>query len=177
MATAEEVFEQIQQKIASSLRNLPTIVGEEAVSFAMDAFEQEAWPGDAQEVWKKRKNPNAWGQPDPTPERKLLVKTGKLKRSVRVAKIDEQSVTIDAGGSGIPYARAHLFGFRGKVEQNVKPFTRKVKGKQQQVKGFSRTINQNLPQRRYMGGFSDSQYLYKRARRACIAHLSKSLKK
>lgn len=171
--SSAEQFIKIQSRLAETLRTLPAIVGEEAVNFSLESFDQQAWSGDRQEPWKKRKNPTKWGKPDET-DRALLIKTGALRRSIRITRLDENTVFVGAGGKDIPYAKAHNYGFRGTVKQNVRAFTRKMKnGKIQQVKAHDRVINQNLPQRRFIGGADKSPYLRARIRRIQIAELRK----
>lgn len=174
--SAAEQFAKIQRRLAETLRTLPAIIGEEAVNFSLESFEKEGWLGDTQENWKKRKNPTKWGKRDET-DRALLVKTGKLKRSVRITRILNDRVRIGAGGADVPYARVHNYGFRGKVDQKVNAFTRKMKdGKTQNVKAHNRTINQNIPKRQFIGTEGQSQYLRARIRRACLAELKKIMK-
>lgn len=155
--TASEVFQKIQQRLAQKLRELPPIIGNEAVNHSLDAFQQEGWDGEA---WPKRKNPTKWGKADET-DRALLVKTGKLKRSVRISEIGEGSVTIQAGGADVPYARAHNFGYKGTVTQNVNEHNRRTKKfGTARVRAHTRTISQNIPQRRFIGGEADSAILF-----------------
>jgi len=171
-----EQFARIQDRLASTLRVLPEIIGNEVVNFSLQSFEQEAWSGNSQEVWSKRKNPTKWGKPDDT-GRALLVKTGKLKRSIRITRIVNNIVYVGAGGTDIPYARVHNYGFRGTVNQSVRSFQRKDKtGKLIEIKAHNRTIKQNIPQRRFIGADSDSPYLKARLRRISIAELKKILK-
>ncbi|MDM1061932.1 phage virion morphogenesis protein [Empedobacter falsenii] len=168
----------LQKKLADTIRILPPILANEAINFSLNSFDQEAWSGNSQEVWKKRKNPTKWGKPDET-GRALLMKTGQLKRSIQVVRedIDNGIIYIGAGGADTPYARAHNFGFRGKVDQNVRAFTRKMKnGKTQQVKEHQRTIHQNIPKRQYIGGDKYSPYLKARLRRASVLELKKIFK-
>lgn len=168
--------ERVQKKLAQTLRDLPPILGEEAVNFSLNSFEQEAWSGYSQEVWQKRKNPTKWGKKDEV-GRALLVKTGRGKRSIRVSRVLKDKVFISVGGSAAPYMRVHNFGFRGKVQQNVKPFTRKGRnGKTQQVSGFNRTINQNIPKRMFIGGQKQSPYLKARLKRVAVNELRQVFK-
>ncbi|MCP1997287.1 phage virion morphogenesis protein [Flavobacterium sp. HSC-61S13] len=175
--SAAEQFTKLQEKLASSLRTLPAIIGEEVVNFSLLSFEQEAWSGNNQEVWPKRKNPNKWGKPDET-DRALLVKSGKLKRSIRVTRIVNNTVWVGAGGVDIPYARVHNYGFRGRVDQNVREHTRtnKKTGGKINVKAFERVINQNIPKRQFIGAEADSPYLKARLRRMSAAEIRKIFK-
>lgn len=169
-------LKKIQDGLAQTFRILPPILGEEAVNFSLNSFDQEAWSGNFQETWKQLKNPTKWGKTVDT-SGNLLIKTGQLRRSVRIIRITNNMVYIGAGGADTPYARAHNFGFRGKVDQNIRAFTRKMKnGKTQQVKEHQRTIHQNIPKRQYIGGDKDSPYLKARLRRASIVELKKIFK-
>lgn len=175
MATLEEVLRRRQEQAAEALRELPPIIGNEAVNFSLETFDKQAWPGNSTEVWPKRKNPTKWGKADGG--HPLLQKTMKLKRSIRVTRIEEDKVWIGAGGADIPYARAHNEGFKGYISQKVKPFSYTRNGKKVDIKaGFERTILQNIPQRRFIGGEKDSPYLKTRVRRVAIAHFRNKLK-
>ncbi len=176
MPTAEDAFAKLQNRLAETLRTLPAIVGEEAVNFSLDSFRQQAWSGYSQDVWPKRKNPTKWGKRDET-DRALLVKTGKLRRSIRVTRIQQDRVFIGAGGPDVPYARVHNEGFRGKVTQQVNEHLRRnKKGGKTKVSAFTRTINQNIPQRQFIGGQKDSPYLKARIRRVCVAEIRRAMK-
>ncbi len=174
--SAEDFFRKQQAKLAEVLRSLPAIIGEEAVNFSLESFDKQSWSGNTEEVWPRRKDPTKWGKKD-DPSRSLLILTGKMRRSIRIGKLQEARVTIQAGGPDTPYTRVHNFGFRGPVEQNVSEHTRRGRnGGTVRVSPFKRTINQNIPQRRFIGGESDSPYLKMRIRRRCIAELKKILK-
>ncbi|MCK0203365.1 phage virion morphogenesis protein [Ornithobacterium rhinotracheale] len=171
--TAEEYFNKLQNQMAQTLRELPPIIGEEALHFAQDNFDKQAYNG---EDWQPRKNPTKWGKKDEE-GRALLVKTGKLRRSVRVGYIDEEKVTVVAGGADVPYAKAHNEGFRGIVEQNVSPHLRKgKKGKDIYVKEHKRTIFQNIPKRQFIGDEASSPELAHRIKQVTIEHIKKSFK-
>lgn len=175
MATAEQVYQQIQQRLAQTIRELPAIVANEAVNFTLDNFEREAWLGNTSEPWQKRKNPTKWGKRDET-DRALLVKTGKLKRSIR-SRTEEDRAFLIAGGADVPYARVHNEGFKGKVTQQVDEHLRRnKKGGFSRVSAFTRTINQNIPRRKFMGGEGESPYLKAKIRRAAIAHFRSRMK-
>ncbi len=176
MPKGEDSFAKLQNRLAETLRALPAIVGEEAVNFSLNSFTQNAWSGFSQDVWAKRKNPTKWGKRDET-DRALLVKTGKLRRSIRVTRILQDRVFIGAGGPDVPYARVHNEGFRGKITQQVgEHLRRNKKGGKTRVSSFTRTINQNIPQRQFIGGQKDSPYLKARIRRVCIAEIRNAIK-
>lgn len=174
MATSLEDFLKTKQnELAQTLRQLPAIIGEEVVNFTLDNFQAEGWQGDSFEAWPQRKNPTAWGKRADT-DRALLVKTGKLKRSIRVGKIADDKVTIIAGGADVPYARVHNEGFEGEVTQNVHEHTRKTKNlKNVKVKAFTRRIHQQIPKRKFIGSADESSQLRTKIRNACVEELRK----
>jgi phage gpG-like protein len=89
-----DVFAQIKARLTPVLQQLPMIVGNEAVNYSLDAFKNEAWEGKA---WQKRKSKK-------DANRNLLVKSGRGRRSIRIIRTTENSVTI---GSDVPYMRVH----------------------------------------------------------------------
>lgn len=170
--TAEEAMQKAQDRISEIFRELPPIIGEEAVNFTIENFDAQGWQGDSFEPWQKRLNPNAWGKKDDT-SRAILIKTAKLKRSIRVSYINKDTgdVYIQAGAADVPYARAHNEGFSGEVTQNVGEHIRKTKNlKNVKVSAFKRTIQQNIPKRKFIGDAHDSSQLRTRIRNAAIEH-------
>lgn len=166
----EDKFRKIQQDLAQTFRELPAIIGEEVVNYSLDAFEEEAWDG---KPWPLRKNPTKWGQRDDS-HRKLLVKTLKLKRSIRVAQLIEDKIVMSVGGSDVPYAKVHNNGFVGNVTQTVEGHLRRGKeGKIIRVKTFFRTINQNIPQRQFYG---NSPFLKERIKKIVLQEVLKNIK-
>lgn len=162
------------EKLTQTLQDLPPILGEEAVNFFHTNFDNQGWNGNSFQAWKQRKKPTKWGKKDET-SRSLLVKTGRGRRSIRVGRIERNKVFVYAFGGEASYMKVHNKGFRGIVTQNVNPFTRRVKGKTQQVKSHKRTINQNIPQRKSVGGKNESMYLKARLRRITILELKQAL--
>ena len=173
---SEEAFRKLHDNLAETFRELPPIIGEEVVNFTIENFESEGWQGDSFEAWPKRKNPNAWGKAD-DPDRALLVKTAKLKRSIRISRIIDDAVYIHAGGADVPYARAHNEGFSGAVTQNVKEHIRKSKTfKNIKVSAFQRTIQQNIPKRKFIGSAHESSQLRQRLLKVQLEHFRKKFK-
>lgn len=136
-------IKEIQRHFKEVLDSAPRELGIDAVNFFVGSFTKQGWQGATFQKWVNRKN-SSWGKKNNT-GRALLVQSGRLRRSIRVTSSNAQQATI---GSDVPYARAHNEGFKGMVHQNVKPFTRRNGA---HVKSFSRTINQNIPQRQFMG--------------------------
>lgn len=132
----------------------PRIVGNMAVNFFKDSFRRQGFIKDTSlERWDPRKvNPKKGGK------RNILVKSGALRRSVRIIRSGPGYVVV---GSDLPYAKIHNEGgtIRGtfRVRQyNRKSFTRTWKGKRQKVKAstvsnHTRKVNTEIPQRQFIG--------------------------
>lgn len=133
----QQAGEHIQKRLAQALRELPQELGNEAVNFSLERFKDQAWLDKTPEAWQPRKDPNN--------TRSLLVNTGKGRRSVRILRIDRHKVFVGAGDTDSLYMVVHNFG--GDIEQNVKPHARKVKGKIQLVRAFTRTLK--MPRRQF----------------------------
>ena len=183
---------------------LPILAGNEVVNFALDNFKRQGFQGEVFMPWRPRKNPTKWGTRPKRNGRKVLILTGRLRRSLRVIQANWQQVVV---GSDVPYAKAHNDGVREQQIQNVKSFKRvqtyaglaskfKVGGEQfttgsamslkskknlkavkvqapTEVKAHTRLVNQNIPQRRYIG---HSPYLNSRLQRVIGAEIMKALK-
>jgi phage gpG-like protein len=160
----------VQQALNRVYKRTPTLVGGTAVGFYKDRFRFQAWQDQTREAWpeRKRKDKNR-------KRRNLLVKTGRLRRSIRVVSKGRNHVFV---GTDVPYAQAHNEGFKGKVNQNVSGHKvkehkrrshtrdgRRVKAQvvQSHRKGsFTRTIDQNIQKRQFMG---ESTFLNRRMER------------
>jgi phage gpG-like protein len=133
-------------------------IGELVVNDALQNFKNEAFEG---AKWKPRKDGSSAGARKS--RRNLLVKSGKLRRSVRVVSISKDSVIV---GSDVPYAKAHNEGFSGSVsveahkrKRKIKTYVTSIKTKKttkrkvlagfNEVKAHNR--NMNIPQRQFIG--------------------------
>lgn len=96
------------------LITLPLTVGDIAVQFYKVRFRAEGWYDAGFIKWQAR-SPKAKRNKG----RAILTNTGRLRRSIHIAKLTSSSVTI---GTDVPYARAHNEGFNQLV--HVKPHTR-----------------------------------------------------
>lgn len=156
-------FSETARKFRDYRRKLPAKVSNMALLEMKHNFRIGGYRGDVGVTyWKERKN-----QIDKT--RALLIKTGRLRRSMRAApSYDYARVTANT-----PYAGAIHNGFKGTVKQNVKAHTRKRMGKygviktnsqkkstrikfgraqvgQIKVRGFSRSVKMNIPARPFL---------------------------
>lgn len=103
-------------------------------------FEQQAFFFNK---WQKRKN-------DSDPGRGILMGrgSGRLRKGIKATQINGNTITWNFD---VPYAKIHNEGGTIKTTQNVRPFSRTVKGKEQKVKAFSRKVNIKMPQRQFIG--------------------------
>jgi phage gpG-like protein len=164
-------IKEIQKRMRSVMLRLPVIVGNEALNWVLDNFRRQGFLGDTFQPWKARKNPTKWGQTPKNNGRAILVKTGFYRRSWRIARVGEMTVSI---GSNAPYARAMNYGVRIGEIHHVKSFTRKsFGGKETVVKPFTRRINQNIPARPVIG---PSRYMNTKLLRIAELEIRRELK-
>jgi phage gpG-like protein len=89
-------FDQIARDFKQKFSKLPKEIGDVAVNYFLDGFQREGLEGEPK--WQPRKG-SSGGR---TERRNLLVKTGKLRRSIRIVRLTSTSVSI---GSDMPYAQ------------------------------------------------------------------------
>ncbi len=87
---------------------LPRMVGNTAVNFFQDSFKkqgfQQGWEVGSVEKWKPRRKLDRVDRKSKKNSRAILVKSGRLKRSIRILSYTPGSVTV---GSTVPYAGIH----------------------------------------------------------------------
>jgi phage gpG-like protein len=173
----ELFFKQVTDRIDRVHQDLPKVIGNEAVNFAIDNLEKQSWEG---KPWAKRKSKKDTG-------RALLVKSGRLKRSPRVISSAPGKVTV---GSDVPYAAVHNNG--GSIERSARSetfvrnrYTRGEKGKMfggmgAYKKGTSagqgltfKAYGYQMPERRFLGA---SPQLKRRLIVAAGRHIQEILK-
>ncbi|WP_312310980.1 phage virion morphogenesis protein [Empedobacter brevis] len=86
----------------------------EAVNFSKERFVQKNWIDRSRTAWKKRKRKDRGS---------LMVKSGRLKRSIRKLSYTRNSVTI---GTDVPYAQIHNDGGTINKTVRVKSHSRKI---------------------------------------------------
>lgn len=168
-------------------RQMPTLVGGIAVTFFKERFKQQNWVDVNTQPWKKRKESRA--QRKKNAGRAVLVKSGRLRRSIRVTRKGRDFVAV---GTDVPYAQIHNEGGRIRGTVTVKKHTRgsfymdevskpgarkekwvKKKAGDVQVKSHSRKMNTNIPQRQFMGS---SAVLRQKLHRQMQAMIQKALR-
>ena len=87
----------IAERLRKLAQTLPREVGEIVVNNTLDNFKNESLDG---VKWVPRKDNSSDGER--TGRRGLLIKTGQLRRSIRVIRVGNNSVVV---GSEVPYAK------------------------------------------------------------------------
>lgn len=140
-----------QQQVQKALRESVTLMANNAVNFFKDSFKKQGWMDGTLKLWLKRKRNEKRNS-----NRAILVKTGRLRRSIRIAKQTALTATI---GTDVPYARIHNEGgeitrharselFVRNRNKTTKKFRKGVKAGQ----GFTFKEGKiKMPQRQYMG--------------------------
>lgn len=134
-------------------RQLPTIAGGRAVVFFKASFRRQGWVENGRiNKWVERK------RAEKGRNRNVLVKSGRLRRSVRVVAKGYAFVRV---GSDVPYAQIHNEGgvvnTRVRIPQHKrKAYERRVRGKRQRVRAtkvaaHTKNMKYTMPERRYIG--------------------------
>jgi phage gpG-like protein len=92
-----------------ALRKIRDQAGVLAVNHTKKAFRDQGFTDSSIEPWKNRKAPKGKNANKKSSKRAILVKSGLLKRSVRVTRSTGTDIAI---GSDLPYAQVHNEGLR-----------------------------------------------------------------
>jgi phage gpG-like protein len=142
----------------NTYKKLPAEIATIAVNFSKDRFKEQAWLSETKEPWKPRKRPRKGKTGKTNNAQTLLVKTGRLKRSIRKISATEDRVII---GTDVPYAQIHNEGGTINTTATVKVHTvkehpRKRRGRSERVKSHTvkahqRKVNTKIPKRQFIG--------------------------
>ncbi|MEP4136695.1 MAG: phage virion morphogenesis protein [Cyclobacteriaceae bacterium] len=154
-------YADIARKLTKLRRNLPVLIGNEVVNFALDNFDKQGFDtGAGIKRWADR------SEPDPRPGGAVLVgrQGGRLKRSIRRTRTTATSVTI---GSDVVYSGIHNEG--GQIRVTVTPRSRRFFWAMHYATGLDfwrgmaltkkKVLTVNIPERRFLG---DSKALDRR---------------
>jgi phage gpG-like protein len=152
------------EAVNEAYRNIPAEIAAIAVNFSKERFQEQAWQGETKEPWTPRKRPRKGKTGKISKTQTLLVKTGRLKRSIRKISATEDKIII---GTDVPYAQIHNEG--GTINttatvkaHTVKEHTRKRKGRSERVKSHTvkthqRKVNTTIPKRQFIGNSKSLQ--------------------
>lgn len=153
---AKLIDKNIDKKIKAALSKAPRALGSIAVSFFKQSFIKQGFTDESLKSWQPRTNGKDSG-------RAILVKSGRLRNSIRVIRADTSVIII---GTDVPYAKIHNRGYVGgvTVKAHHRTKTSKVlvyniiskRGRtvktdtgRSQIQSFTRRIR--MPKRQFMG--------------------------
>lgn len=143
----------LENRIKAAINGLPLILSNHAVNWSLENFRRQGYQGDnGLEAWPPRRSKKDAG-------RALLVKTGRLRRSIQVIQVNG---TWGFGSLGVPYAGIHNYGgvIRQAARSELFRRNRYKKGskigrfKKGTTRGRGYTFKErtiNMPQRRFLG--------------------------
>lgn len=147
----------IQRELAKLKRfnqQWPRLIGGLAVSHFKSSFKKQGFTDSSLEKWPPRKK----DERSRRGRRSTLIKSGALRRSIRIVKTGPGKVTV---GSNLPYSQIHNEGGRVKALQKIPLHTRRrhsrnqrgrrVTVREHEVQSHSRQMDFNMPQRKFIG--------------------------
>lgn len=146
-------------RLEQTKRDLPLVLANQAERFFQDSFKKEGWDNNGISKWQPRKNNKT--SRDKT--RNILVKSGRLRRSIQVQQANFDSIII---GSDVPYAAVHNNGNEGIVHKvgfysrgnRLKIGGKKVKSRINKYHDVSEHFRRGgTPQRQFIGDSSTLQ--------------------
>ena len=172
-----DLFNRLQRLTQRTfLQRIVNEAGVIAVNFSKDRFRFKNWIDKTAEKWQARKRPDRGS---------LLLRTGRLKRSIRKIASGDYYVVV---GTDVPYAQLHNEGGTVSKVVQVKAHTRKVVIRQRKVsrkgkvslkvigskmvnvRAHNRKMNRTMPKRQFLG---ESELLMRRIE----MHLNRELNK
>lgn len=138
--------------------NIPQFIGQQAVKFIKnDVFKREYLNNNEQ--WKQRKFAD-----NNAKRRALLVKTGALKRSIKVIKVLGNAVVV--GSTALKYNKMHNQGGEIDITAKMKRFfwAKYYSTKQQHWKAMAlKQTKIKIPKRQYIGNSKELEQILKAA--------------
>jgi len=113
MANEARKIQMAQIKLQKSLNDFVTIMGTDAKNHFVKSFRNQGFEDETIQKWQPRKRKSYRtrnGRVVDDTNRAILVKTGDLRRSIKVISKRYHSITL---GSDLPYAQIHNDGLMG----------------------------------------------------------------
>lgn len=146
---------------APFLRKMVKEAGVIAIRFSKDRFVHKNWLDKTRKPWQKRERHDRGS---------LMIRTGRLKRSIRKVREGAFYVVI---GTDVPYAQIHNEGGQIKKNVRVRAHRRRTKRGMVPVEAHQRKMNLKMPKRQFLG---DSAFLSKYISRHMMQEVEKRLK-
>ncbi len=148
-------------KVQNNFINRSAVI---AVNFSKERFIQKNWVDKSRQPWEARKRDDRGS---------LMVRTGRLKRSIRKIKIGANFFII---GTDVPYAQIHNDGGTIKKTVTVKAHNRKnTRGRETsetKVKSHNRKMNMTFKKRQFIG---ESAVLMRRIERQLESDIKEAI--
>lgn len=125
-------------------RDIPRIAGNEAVRFFKESFKKQGWDDGSLDKWAKRKTRTG----RPTDNRAVLIKSGALRRSIRIVRFTRNAVIVS---TELPYAAIHNEGGQINKTVSVRSHIRRMRSGTARVTSHSRKMNLKIDKRKFMG--------------------------
>lgn len=109
-------------KFKAMKRSLPIVVANAAKNHYVDSFKKGGFTDENLDPWEKRKAKDKRGG-----KRAILVKTGALRRSIRI--VSATFSRIEVGSTGTKYAKRHNQGLDGMPKRQFIGASRKLQKK------------------------------------------------
>ncbi len=132
--TADDLTKKLKTVSQEIRKECADVIAETATEYFKDSFKRKAFNGRS---WKRTVKRTG----------STLIESSNLMNSIRPTEVSENKVVIAAGNEKVGYARVHNEG----GIQYVKPHHRTVRGKRQQVRGYS----YKATKRQFMGESDD----------------------
>lgn len=136
-----------KKELEKFFREFPQKVAVKYLNHIDSSFENEGFTDDRLVKWKPRKRADK----NKKQKRRLLVKTGRLRRSIK-KKVTGTKILIY---TATPYAKIHNEGGQIKATAKVRKHKRRIKkGRKRKtvdVKAHTRRMNTKIPKRQFMG--------------------------
>lgn len=113
MANEARKIQMAQIKLQKSLNDFVTIMGTDAKNHFVKSFRNQGFEDETIQKWQPRKRKSYRtrnGRVVDDTNRAILVKTGDLRRSIRVISRSYRTIVL---GSDLPYAQIHNDGLNG----------------------------------------------------------------
>ena len=132
-------FTEKLKKLAKVRERLPQRAAVVAVNFSKERFVRKNWVDTSPQAWPQRKRKDRGS---------LMIRSGRLKRSIRKLMVTMDFILI---GTDVPYAQIHNEGGSIKKTVPVRQHERKSSRGRAKVKAHSRNVNLKMPKRQFIG--------------------------
>lgn len=140
----QDITIQLEQITQDILQDSVEIIAATAQEYYRESFRRKGFDG---VPWKPAQNASGKGS--------LLVKSGALANSIRIAEVSPRRVVLAAGGDKVSYAQAHNEGYSGSIQipEHIRKKPKSLVSGTGKTEVTVRAHNRQLriPRRQFMG--------------------------